>query len=297
MSKSIGPPSSIRLPGSRNTGQFHLMLRIHVIIACLSILISIYVFYQREMSIVASQVILHPYVSQALKYGGTNLGRDKLYRTVQYFSRFLAWYLQSRGQKMEAARWSALKSHLALARKLMRLGKPVEHLQAALRAAQTTGDVGEQLATIGRQIGYFGYLTYDAVVWANSVKAINLKPATGQKVARLSNQFWLSAILFSIVRGLLKAGRLAAEAKKLRFPETWGDKDLADETQRELKQLALEKMRVGVRYQFIIDILDIWIPAFNLGLVNVNDGIVGFAGLISSIMGMRSQWIAVNGSK
>lgn len=47
----------------------------------------------------------------------------------------------------------------------MRLGKPVEHLQAALRAAQTTGDVGEQLATIGRQIGYFGYLTYDAVVW------------------------------------------------------------------------------------------------------------------------------------
>lgn len=84
---------------------------------------------------------------------------------------------------MEAARWSALKSHLALARKrescvflffvrnltclspVMRLGKPVEHLQAALRAAQTTGDVGEQLATIGRQIGYFGYLTYDAVVW------------------------------------------------------------------------------------------------------------------------------------
>jgi len=37
-------------------------------------------------------------------------------------------------------------------------------------------------------------------------------------------------------------------------------------------------MRVDVRYQFMIDILDIWIPAFNLGLVNVNDGIVGFAG-------------------
>lgn len=47
----------------------------------------------------------------------------------------------------------------------MRLGKPIEHLQAALRAAQTTGEVAEQLATIGRQIGYFGYLTYDAVVW------------------------------------------------------------------------------------------------------------------------------------
>jgi Peroxisomal biogenesis factor 11 (PEX11) len=41
----------------------------------------------------------------------------------------------------------------------------LEHLQAALRAAQTTGDVKEQLTTIARQLGYFGYLTYDAVVW------------------------------------------------------------------------------------------------------------------------------------
>ena len=47
----------------------------------------------------------------------------------------------------------------------MRLGKPLEHLQAALRAAQSTGDLKEQLTTIARQLGYFGYLAYDAVVW------------------------------------------------------------------------------------------------------------------------------------
>lgn len=47
----------------------------------------------------------------------------------------------------------------------MRLGKPVEHLQAALRAVHTQADAGEQITTIGRQLGYFGYLTYDAIVW------------------------------------------------------------------------------------------------------------------------------------
>jgi hypothetical protein len=47
----------------------------------------------------------------------------------------------------------------------MRLGKPLEHLQAALRAALTTGPVEETLTTIARQVGYFGYLTYDAIVW------------------------------------------------------------------------------------------------------------------------------------
>lgn len=47
----------------------------------------------------------------------------------------------------------------------MRLGKPLEHLQAALRAAQISGDASEQLTAIGRQLSYFGYLTYDALVW------------------------------------------------------------------------------------------------------------------------------------
>ncbi|KAF9240896.1 peroxisomal biogenesis factor [Melanogaster broomeanus] len=237
------------------------------------------------MSTVASQVVLHPYVSQTLKYGGTNLGRDKLYRTVQYFSRFLAWYFLSRGDKAQAARWNALKNHLAIGRKLMRLGKPVEHLQAALHAAQSTGELGEQLTTIGRQLAYFGYLTYDAIVWANTVKVINLKPSTSQKVAKISNRFWVSGIMLSITHALLKAGRLAQEAKKLRASESWGEKDLGDQAQREVKQLALDKMRLDVRYQFIMDILDIWIPASNL------------ASFVSSVMGMRAQWNAVNGSK
>lgn len=51
---------------------------------------------------------------------------------------------------------------------VMRLGKPMEHLQAALRATTGGGKPAEQLTTIGRQLGYFGYLTYDALVWVRS---------------------------------------------------------------------------------------------------------------------------------
>jgi len=269
------------------------MRHTHVILASIPILFALCYI----MSSLASQVVLHPYVSQSLKYGATNLGRDKLYRTVQYFSRFIAWFLLSRGNKAEAARWNALKNHLALGRKLMRLGKPVEHLQAALRAAQSSTQLGEQITTIGRQLAYFGYLTYDAIVWANAVKVVTLKPSTAQRVATMSNRFWLSGILLSITHGLLKAGRLAHEAKKLRASESWGEKDLGDLAQREVKQLALEKMRSDTRYQFIIDILDVWIPATNLGLANVNDGIVGAVGFVSSLMGAYAQWVAVNGSK
>ena len=52
---------------------------------------------------------------------------------------------------------------------VMRLGKPLEHLQAALRAASSVGQPGEQITTIGRQLGYFGYLTHDALVWVRVI--------------------------------------------------------------------------------------------------------------------------------
>lgn len=37
------------------------------------------------------QLVLHPAVSASLKVGATNVGRDKLYRAIQYVARFLAW--------------------------------------------------------------------------------------------------------------------------------------------------------------------------------------------------------------
>jgi len=141
------------------------------------------------MATVASQVVFHPLVSQSLKYGGTTLGRDKAYRAVQYFARFYAWRLLNKGDKEEAARWANLKSHLGTARKLMRLGKPMEHLQAALKASFTPGPLVETITTVARQVGYFGYLTYDALVWANSIKFLKLDPLTAQRVAKRAFQF------------------------------------------------------------------------------------------------------------
>ncbi len=49
----------------------------------------------------------------------------------------------------------------------MRLGKPMEHLQSAAKAALAPGTPVEQITTIGRQLGYFGYLTFDSFVWVS----------------------------------------------------------------------------------------------------------------------------------
>jgi Peroxisomal biogenesis factor 11 (PEX11) len=47
----------------------------------------------------------------------------------------------------------------------MRIGKPVEHLQAALKTGFAPGPALETIAGVARQIAYFAYLSYDAVSW------------------------------------------------------------------------------------------------------------------------------------
>lgn len=72
--------------------------------------------------------------------------------------------------------------------------------------------------------------------------------------------------------------------------------------------IVLGSERSTTQYQLIIDLLDVWLPATALGIVNVNDGIAGTLGcvictfilpklrssrFISSLMALRTQWAAV----
>jgi len=177
----------------------------------------------------------------------------------------------------------------------MRLGKPLEHVQAALRAATGTGPMGEQFTTICRQLSYAGYLTYDSIIWANSVNIVNLTKPTKERIGKISNRFWLAGILFNLAHALLKAGRLADEVNKLRSPRNSERK--GDDAERNAKYHSLQVARAALRYQFIIDTLDVWLPTTNLGLIDLSDGVLGFTGTITSIMALRQQWQLVTGQK
>jgi len=242
------------------------------------------------MSVVASHVILHPAVSQTLKMWSATAGRDKTYRAVQYLSRFLAWYLLTHGDKVQAARFSALKSHLGTARKLMRLGKPMEHLQAALRAAHSPGEAAQQVAKVGRQLCYFGYLSYDTLIWANTVKFLSLQPETAKRVSKISNRFWLAGILFGLAHGILELRRLSVEATSLRAKYKASEKGVGEQAELGAKAHALKSARAATLTQFTSDILDVWLPTSNLGIVNLNDGVLGLIGFVTSLMALRKQW-------
>ena len=49
----------------------------------------------------------------------------------------------------------------------------------------------------------------------------------------------------------------------------------------------VSRQREATRFQFIVDLLDVWVPATNLGLVNLNDGFVGIFGYVYLIIPNR----------
>ncbi|KAK5815264.1 peroxisomal biogenesis factor 11 [Linnemannia elongata] len=225
-----------------------------------------------------------------LKFTATTVGRDKIYRAVQYFSRFLAWYLLRQGSSKETvARFNNLKKTLALSRKLMRFGKPVEHLEAAVIA---TGVKDEFLrfCVIGKQLAYAGYLSYDALIFldgAGAYKFTNIKRYT-----ELANKFWLAGIVFSFISGLYKTRQVQIRRQAaLRGLKHNGESEKAY-SRTELTALAREQH--ALNKVLLQDGLDMLIPASGLNYVNLDDGAVGLIGTATSLMGAQSHWAKVN---
>ena len=100
----------------------------------------------------------------------STVGRDKLLRTLQYFSRFYAWYLfRTNNPARLIAPYEAIKKQFSLTRKALRLGKNVEHFKAAASAADSKNmDPVLKYCAVGRQLGYAMYLSLDAVTYVSA---------------------------------------------------------------------------------------------------------------------------------
>lgn len=157
---------------------------------------------------VADTLVYHPSVAQYLRYVATTVGRDKLLRAVQYFARFYAWYLlRTNGTPTQMAPWNALKRQLGLARKILRVGKPVEHLKAAAQAADSKSlPAFLRYTSAARQLGYAGYLTFDALALPDAMGVRKWQRAADFQ--RHAYRFWAAGIVFSLAAQLYTLRRL-----------------------------------------------------------------------------------------
>ena len=148
------------------------------------------------------------------------VGRDKVLRTVQYFSRFLSWYLyRTNTPQTTVETFTKLKTNLGLVRKAMRLGKFVEHFRAAAIAADASSmDPVLRFCAVGRQLGYAFYLTLDALTYLDAAGIRRSEAA--KRWQREAYRAWFAGLACSIVGGVYTLWSMRVEG--LRAKEVQG---------------------------------------------------------------------------
>jgi peroxin-11B len=172
----------------------------------------------------------------------------------------------------------------------MRVGKFLEHFQAALKATAIRDPVVSYTA-IGRQLGYGFYLILDMLQWVHGAKVYQFNPETHKAIAKNAARFWLTGLTFSLVSGSYKTYQIRQRLASAQRPRATAEK----EAERKLEIQGIKAEEAAVRYQMTQDALDWVIPATGADLLNLDEGILGLAGFASSVMGGKSQWKAVNG--
>ncbi|KAK3075050.1 Peroxisomal membrane protein PMP27 [Teratosphaeriaceae sp. CCFEE 6253] len=232
---------------------------------------------------VADALIYHPAVSHYNRFVATTIGRDKTLRTIQYFSRFLAWYTyRTNSPATTVAFFEAIKKNFGSVRKAMRLGKFVEHFKAAVVAADAkpgSVDPVVKYLAVGRQLGYAFYLAFDNIAYFDQCGIRKFEGAA--RMQKEAYRAWLAGLACNVAAGAYQLYNLQAAAKKSRDGQ---DAEKAVEAKK------LERDQRATQLQLVSDLCDIIVPAASLGLINADDGIVGLAGTTSSLIGLFAAW-------
>jgi len=233
---------------------------------------------------VADALVYHPAVTHYLRYVATTVGRDKVLRTIQYFSRFYAWYLYRTNNPTSAIQpWTTLKNQFGLTRKILRIGKFVEHLRAGAEfydaaVKSGNGDKIAQYLQLLRQVGYGGYMFFDTmtVLDAMGVK----KDPRAKSVQATAYRFWLAGLVASALSGIYNTYKLREKAK------TVDEKD----AEAKVEKVKITRQQQAVTIQLVSDLCDLTVPSTALGYANFDDGLIGLAGTLSSLLGVYGAW-------
>ncbi|KAJ9657045.1 Peroxisomal membrane protein PMP27 [Neophaeococcomyces mojaviensis] len=233
---------------------------------------------------VADALIQHPVVTHYLRYIATTVGRDKVLRTIQYFSRFYAWYLYRTNNPTSAIQpWTTVKNQFGLTRKILRIGKFVEHIRAASElydAAMKNGSgdkITQYLQTI-RQIGYAGYMVFDTmtVLDAMGVK----KYESAKRLQATAYRFWFTGLIASALAGIYTLYQLSQVTKQIDEKDAEG----------KMEKVKIAKQRKAANIQLTSDLCDMTVPSTALGYANFDEGFIGLAGTLSSLLGVQGVW-------
>jgi len=228
-------------------------------------------------------------VQTFLKWLELTTGRDKVYRLVAYFSKYVVQVMKDNDLSPDwRDRLSKGSSAIGQTRKLIRFFRSVEYMQEFLKSLGIKDDLERYLA-LSKSFSFFIWMVCDHVQWMQKAGYLKLAKETMTKVDEYHSKGWFFGLLAGLILCALKLKSAAEGLQSARKTfRAAADNAASDKARKEIAthDTNKNKQMMGI----IKNAIDIVIPAARLNWLPVSDGTVGLAGTVTSLIGIYDTW-------
>ncbi|XP_025892088.1 peroxisomal membrane protein 11A [Nothoprocta perdicaria] len=221
-------------------------------------------------------------------------GRDQLFRATQYSCMLLGYVLERKADAGKlVAKLRQLESGMSSGRKMFRLGNMVHAMVAARRTVRLP-DVVPRFCLTTSNVTRALYFVCDGVLW---LKSVGLQPDIDkQKWHNWATKCYYFSLLMNLARDWYEIYWRLEEAvlkKTMKQNPSWDkeDQELSCLKSDSLSSFLLLLVQILKRHpplllDMVKNLCDLSGPLDTLGIYKTNSGVVGFCGLISSLVGI-----------
>uniref|UniRef100_A0A3B3XBY0 Peroxisomal biogenesis factor 11 alpha n=1 Tax=Poecilia mexicana TaxID=48701 RepID=A0A3B3XBY0_9TELE len=230
-----------------------------------------------------------------VKFTSQSQGRDRVFRSTQYACALSIYLLRNKPDRKDlVARLKSLENNMSAGRKLLRLGNAANSIVAAKQTMQLSDRLLSLCLTVAN-INRALYFICDNAVWARNVGLI--RSIDKERWSINASRYYLFSLVMNLTRDLYVILQLMQKKGrdnrfKSRMNQHLSDcPEVAEAVIPELDALIfllLETLRSEptVALDTVKNICDLFIPLDRLGIYKSSAGVVGFCGLISSLIGI-----------
>lgn len=232
-----------------------------------------------------------------VKLTNQSQGRDRVFRATQYACALSAYLLRNDSSREAlVAKLKALESNMSAGRKLFRLGNTLNSFDAAKRTMQIADPV-LSLSLTAANLSRALYFICDNLLWLRNVGLI--RDVDKERWSLHASRCYLFSLIMSLIRDTYVIGQLMVQrARDKEFRRKMDahlreSPDVAEAVVPQLDALLFLLLQIfkshpAVALDTLKNICDLFIPLDKLGIYQSNAGVVGFCGLVSSVIGLMT---------
>lgn len=230
-----------------------------------------------------------------VKFTNQSQGRDRILRATQYACSLSVYLLRnSSNNKDLVGKLKSLERNMSAGRKLFRLGNTANSIEAAKRTMQLSDRV-LCLCLTAANVNRALYFICDNALWATSIGLI--RSLDKERWSLNAHRFYFFSLIMNLTRDVYAVLQLMVQnSRDKQFRQQMSQHlnegpDVADAVIPQLDAfvyllLHTLKSHPAVALDTLKNLCDLFIPLDRLGIYQSNAGVVGFCGLMSSLIGI-----------